>query len=71
MIGGNNPQTVVNRTALPIAAGELDVALLGGAECIYTRLAARRDPERPVLPWTTQADDTPPPGACSAPTAPR
>lgn len=60
-IGGNNPQTVVNHTALQIAAGELDVALVCGAECLFTRLAARRDPERPVLGWTAQADDTPSP----------
>jgi acetyl-CoA C-acetyltransferase len=57
-IGGNNPQTVVNTTALQIAKGELDVALVTGAECIFTRRAARRDPERPVLAWTTQGDDT-------------
>ena len=61
VIGGNNPQTVVNHTALQIAAGELDVALVTGAECMHTRLVARRDPERPVLGWTTQADDTPRP----------
>jgi len=61
VIGGNNPQTVVNHTALQIAAGELDVALVTGAECMYTRLAARRDPERPVLRWTTQDDRTPRP----------
>jgi hypothetical protein len=28
---------VVNLTALAIAAGDLDVALLAGAECIFTR----------------------------------
>ena len=61
VIGGNTPQAVVNRTALQIAAGELDVALLCGAECIFTRRAARRDPDRPVLEWTTQAEDTSPP----------
>jgi acetyl-CoA C-acetyltransferase len=60
-IGGNNPQTVVNQTALLIAAGELEVALITGAECTYTRLAARRDPQRPTLAWTTQPDDTAPP----------
>jgi len=60
-IGGNSPQTVVNRTALEIGAGKLDVALVTGAESTYTRLAARRDPERPVLPWTTQPEDTPRP----------
>lgn len=57
-IGGNNPQTVVNTTATQIAEGELDVALVTGAECGFTRLAARRDPERPGLTWTTQPDDT-------------
>jgi acetyl-CoA C-acetyltransferase len=61
VIGGNSPQTVVNNTALQIAAGELDVALICGAECIFTRLAVRRGPDRPVLEWTTQAEDTPPP----------
>ena len=61
VIGGNTPQTVVSEAARQIAAGALDVVLVTGAECIYTRVAARRDPERPVLGWTTQPDDTPPP----------
>jgi acetyl-CoA C-acetyltransferase len=61
VIGGNSPQTVVNHTALQIAAGELDVALVCGAECIFTRRAARRDPDHPVLAWTTQFEDTAPP----------
>jgi len=60
-VGGNNPQTVAGATARQIAAGELDVALVTGAECTFTRLAARRDSERPGLAWTTQPDDTPPP----------
>jgi acetyl-CoA C-acetyltransferase len=60
-IGGNSPQSVVNQSALSIAAGELDVVLLAGAECIATRIAARRDPERPLLPWTMQPDTTDPP----------
>ena len=34
------------------------MALVTGAECIATRLAARRDPDRPVLAWTTQPDAT-------------
>jgi len=59
-IGGNSPQSVVNQSALAIAAGELDVVLVTGAECIATRIAARRDPDRPLLPWTTQPDTTPP-----------
>ncbi|HVC69732.1 MAG TPA: acetyl-CoA acetyltransferase [Acidimicrobiales bacterium] len=57
-IGGNNPQTVASATALAIAAGDLDVALVAGADCIYTRLAARRDPDRPILPWTVQPPAT-------------
>jgi len=61
VIGGNSPQTVVSLTARAIAAGEMDVALLAGADCIYTRRAARRDPDRPILPWTTQPPDTPEP----------
>jgi acetyl-CoA C-acetyltransferase len=60
-IGGNSPQTVASATAQAIASGDLDVALLAGAECIYTRIAARRDPERPILPWTTQPPETPEP----------
>jgi len=61
VIGGNNPQTVMSATATAIAGGALDVALVTGAECIATRLAARRDPDRPVLAWTTQTDATPDP----------
>ena len=30
--GGNSPQSLVNRTALDIAAGDVDVAILAGAE---------------------------------------
>ncbi|HUO47337.1 MAG TPA: acetyl-CoA acetyltransferase [Acidimicrobiales bacterium] len=58
-IGGNGPQSVVNQSGAAIAAGKLDVVLVTGAECIATRIAARRDAERPVLPWSTQPDTTP------------
>jgi acetyl-CoA C-acetyltransferase len=61
VVGGNNPQTVVNLSAAQIAHGELDVVLITGAECIYTRVAARRDPDRPMLRWTVQDDHTPRP----------
>ena len=57
-IGGNGPQSLAALTAAAIAAGELDVALIAGADCIFTRVAARRDPDRPVLPWTTQPPGT-------------
>jgi acetyl-CoA C-acetyltransferase len=56
--GGNNPQRMVSATALAIGRGEVDVAVLVGADCVYTQAAARRHPERPVLPWTVQPADT-------------
>jgi len=56
--GGNNPQRMVNATALAIGRGELDVAVLVGADCMYTRAAMRRHSDRPVLPWTVQPADT-------------
>ena len=59
--GGNNPQSLVNATALAIGRGELDVAVLAGADCVYTQAAARRHPDRPLLPWTVQPADTPGP----------
>ena len=65
-IGGNGAQTLAARTARSIAAGELDVALLAGAECIFTRIAARRRPDRPLLPWTTQPPGTPEPARFGA-----
>ena len=58
--GGNSPQTLVNATALAIARGELDVAVIAGADCYYSQSAARRHPDRPVLPWTVQPTDTEP-----------
>ncbi len=59
--GGNNPQSLVNATALAIGRGELNAAILVGADCVYTRTASRRHPDRPVLPWTVQLPDTPAP----------
>ena len=40
--GGNTPQSLVNATALDIQAGKLDVAVLVGAEGIYSRRRAKR-----------------------------
>ena len=60
-IGGNSPQTIAAMTARSILAGEHDVVLLAGAECIATRVAARRHTDRPVLPWAAQAPDVPNP----------
>src|SRR6266404_5759439 len=52
-IGGNGPQWLVNRTADDLAAGRVRVALLAGAEAMYTlRLAAKRGV---ALPWAQRA----------------
>jgi len=48
-MGGNSPQTLVNTTALDIAAGRLDVAVLAGGEAWRTRMRARREDIR--LDW--------------------
>ena len=56
--GGNNPQRMVNATALAIGLGQLDVAVLVGADCVYTQTAAQRHPDRPTLAWTVQPPDT-------------
>ena len=46
-IGGEGPQLLVNETARAIAAGEIDVALLGGAEAGASLRAAARDGRTP------------------------
>jgi acetyl-CoA C-acetyltransferase len=58
VMGGNYVQTVVNRTAGEIAAGERDLVLLCGAEAWRTRSEAKRAGHRPE--WTTQAEGTAP-----------
>ncbi|HZQ26649.1 MAG TPA: acetyl-CoA acetyltransferase [Acidimicrobiales bacterium] len=57
--GGNTPQMVVNDAAAAIQRGELDVALVAGAEAVYTRLLARKTKD--WLQWTNQGEDTPAP----------
>jgi acetyl-CoA C-acetyltransferase len=54
-VGGNSAQMLVARACAAIAAGELEVAIVAGAECIRTRVAAHRHPSRPVLRWGGQA----------------
>jgi acetyl-CoA C-acetyltransferase len=56
-VGGNSPQLLVNELGARIQRGELDVALIGGAECMHTRWRARREP-RVELTWET-GDDPP------------
>ncbi|MGD9999971.1 MAG: acetyl-CoA acetyltransferase [Ilumatobacteraceae bacterium] len=41
-MGGNSPQSLVNRTALQILAGELESAVLTGGEAWRTRMRARK-----------------------------
>lgn len=53
--GGNSPQSLVNRTALDIAAGSVDVAVLAGAEAFRTYMRARKQGVR--LPWPKADDD--------------
>ena len=55
-VGGNSPQLLVNEMASAIAAGETDVVLLGGAESMYTRWRARREP-RVHLEWDSGDDE--------------
>ena len=55
--GGNTPQSLVNRTALDIAAGAADLVLIGGGEAWRTRMAYRAEGGRP--PWSTEPEDTP------------
>jgi len=54
-VGGNSPQLLVNSVVPQIEDGSADVVLLGGAECVYTRWRARREPKA-WLDWT-MADD--------------
>jgi acetyl-CoA C-acetyltransferase len=56
-VGGNSPQLLVNELAARIATGGVRVALIAGAETMYSRQRARREP-RVHLEWT-QPDDPP------------
>jgi acetyl-CoA C-acetyltransferase len=57
-MGGNSPQTLVNATALSVQRGELDVALVCGAEAWRTRMALRKAGRTPD--WTGEPEGTPP-----------
>jgi acetyl-CoA C-acetyltransferase len=58
-VGGNSPQMLLNDAAATISRGELDVAVICGAEAVYTRMLTRRTHEH--LEWTNQPADTPAP----------
>ncbi|MCU1397833.1 MAG: hypothetical protein JWN62_942 [Acidimicrobiales bacterium] len=56
--GGNSPQSLVNRTALQIQAGEVDLAILTGGEASRTRSRAKQ--QGVELDWpTAPADQVP------------
>jgi acetyl-CoA C-acetyltransferase len=56
--GGNTPQTLVNKTALDLAAGRLDAAILAGGEAWRTRMRARRTGA--TLDWPKAPDEQEP-----------
>ena len=57
-MGGNTPQMLINRSAVEIAAGDLDAVVVGGVELWRTRIGLRKNDQRPA--WTTQGDDVAP-----------
>jgi acetyl-CoA C-acetyltransferase len=59
-VGGNNPQALMHDACLAISRGERDVVLVTGAEAMYARALARRDPARPWLTWAGQPEGTSP-----------
>ena len=61
-VGGNAPQALLHDACRAISRGDLGVVLVTGAEAMYTRAAARRDPAKPAVNWSSQpAQGTPPP----------
>jgi len=56
--GGNSPQMLMNDTAMAIQRGDIDVALVAGAEAMYTRYRARK--VKVHLEWEQQDPDTAP-----------
>ena len=54
-MGGNSPQSLVNRTALDIVAGSTQIAVLSGGEAFRTYLRARKSGEE--ITWPKAPDD--------------
>lgn len=54
--GGNSPQLLIDELGACIQRGELEVALVGGGESMYTRWRARRQP-KVHLEWDTGDDE--------------
>jgi len=64
VIGGNAPQALMHDACRAISTGDLDVVLVTGAEALYARALARRDPSHAPLAWAGQpAEGTPAPVA--------
>ncbi|TYB52603.1 acetyl-CoA synthetase [Nonomuraea sp. PA05] len=59
-VGGTAPHLLIGAAAASIAAGELDCALIAGAEALATRRAYRKAGEH--VPWSHAADPKPPYG---------
>ncbi len=53
--GGSHPQALVNDAAEDIAAGKVDVVVVGGAEAWRSRMALKKAGARPD--WTVQDED--------------
>jgi len=60
-VGGNSPQALMHDACRAISRGDLDVVLVTGAEAMYARALARRDPAKPWLEWASQPEVTPAP----------
>jgi acetyl-CoA C-acetyltransferase len=54
-VGGNSPQRLLNKLAVAIADGSIELGVLCGAESGRTKSAAKRRGEE--LDWTRQGDD--------------
>ena len=57
-IGGTTPQVLVQDAGAAIVAGELDLAVITGAEALETKRRAKKAGER--LAWSHRAEDPPP-----------
>jgi len=62
-IGGNSPQAMASAAAAAITAGQVDVLILTGAECLAARMQHRRANGGAEPPWTVQSPATPAPVA--------
>lgn len=57
-IGGTTPQVLVNEASEAIIRGEMDLAVITGAEALETKRQAKKAGER--LPWSFKAENPPP-----------